>query len=162
MHNIDLISARDSLFKILKRKKIKLSIVESCTGGFISSLITDVSGSSEVFDMGLVLYSNQNKVTQLKIDQSVLELYGAVSSQCTDSMAYALSNISGSDINVAVSGIAGSTFEVTDKPIGLVYITVMNLGCKDTSSFSIKATNKISYKEKTAIKIFKLIEDSIL
>ena len=95
------------LIKNLKKKKLKISFAESCTGGLMSSLITSNSGSSVVFNLGLVTYSNKAKNQILKVPKKIIQKYGAVSVQCCLSMVNNLSKISNSQINVSVTGIAG-------------------------------------------------------
>ena len=115
-------SLNKKIISLLKRKKIKLSIAESCTGGMLSSSITSVSGSSKVFTMGLVTYSNQSKTSILKVSQKIVKKYGAVSVQCCFSMVNNLSKISKSNICVSITGIAGPKGGNKQKPVGLVYI----------------------------------------
>ena len=112
------------LISIIKRKKMKLAIAESCTGGMLSSAITSVSGSSKVFTMGLVAYSNQVKTGILKVNQKIIKKYGAVSIQCCLAMVNSLSKISKSKICVSITGIAGPKGGSKQKPVGLVYIGV--------------------------------------
>ena len=107
---------------LLKRKKFKLSIAESCTGGLLSNAITSVSGSSKVFSIGLVTYSNQAKTNLLKVSNQVIKKYGAVSVQCCLAMVNNLSKISKSNICVSITGIAGPKGGNKQKPVGLVYI----------------------------------------
>lgn len=109
---------------LLKKKKMKLAIAESCTGGMLSSAITSVSGSSKVFTMGLVTYSNKAKTSMLKIPQKVISKYGAVSAQCCLAMVNNLSKISKSKICVSITGIAGPKGGSKQKPIGLVFIGI--------------------------------------
>jgi len=109
---------------ILKKKKLKISFAESCTGGLISSAITSVIGSSKVFTMGLVTYSNQAKTTVLKIPRNIIKKYGAVSIQCCIAMANNLGKISKSNICVSITGIAGPSGGSSQKPVGLVYIGI--------------------------------------
>ena len=109
---------------IYKKKKIKISFAESCTGGLRSSAITSVSGSSKVFSMGLVTYSNQSKITVLKIPKNIIKKYGAVSVQCCLSMVNNLSKISKSEVCVSTTGIAGPNGGTRQKPVGLVYIGI--------------------------------------
>ena len=103
---------------------MKLAIAESCTGGMLSSTITSVSGSSKVFTMGLVTYSNQAKTNILKVNKKIIKKYGAVSVQCCLSMVNNLSKISKSKICVSITGIAGPKGGSKQKPVGLVYIGV--------------------------------------
>ena len=108
----------------LRKKRLKLAIAESCTGGMLSSNITSVSGSSKVFVMGFVTYSNQSKNQILKIPQKIIKKYGAVSSQCCYSMVNNLSKISKCDVNISITGIAGPKGGTKEKPIGLVYVGI--------------------------------------
>ena len=112
------------VFIILKKKKLKISLAESCTGGLLSASITSIKGSSKVFTMGLVTYSNQSKITLLKIPKKIIQKYGAVSVQCCLSMVKNLSKISKSKICISITGIAGPKGGTRLKPIGLVYIGI--------------------------------------
>ncbi len=114
------------IIKILKQKKLKISIAESCTGGMLSSTITSVSGSSKVFEMGLVTYSNQSKTNILKVAKKIIQKHGSVSVQCCLSMVNNLNKISHSKICVSITGIAGPTGGTIQKPVGLVYIGIKN------------------------------------
>ena len=110
----------------LKRKKLKLAIAESCTGGMLSNAITSVSGASKVFTMGLVTYSNQAKMSILKVPKKIIQKYGAVSIQCCLAMVNNLNKVSKSKICVSITGIAGPKGGTKQKPVGLVYIAVKN------------------------------------
>jgi len=112
------------IVSLLKRKKFKLAIAESCTGGMLSSAITSVSGSSKVFTMGLVTYSNQAKTSILKIPNQIIKKNGAVSVQCCLAMVNNLSKISKAKICISITGIAGPKGGSKQKPVGLVYIGV--------------------------------------
>ena len=113
-----------NLVKILTKKKLKIAFAESCTGGMLASEITSVSGASSVFGIGLVTYSNQAKITVLKVNKSIIQKYGAVSPQCCEAMVKNLSKISKAQINVSITGIAGPNGGTKKKPVGLVYIGV--------------------------------------
>ncbi len=108
----------------LRRKKLKIAIAESCTGGMLSSIITSVSGSSKVFTMGLVTYSNQAKTGLLKVPKKIIKKFGAVSVQCCLAMVNNLSKISKSKVCVSITGIAGPKGGSKQKPVGLVYIGI--------------------------------------
>jgi nicotinamide-nucleotide amidase len=125
---------------LLKRKKLKISFAESCTGGLLSSTLTSVNGSSKVFAMGLVTYSNQAKTTVLKIHKNIIKKYGAVSIQCCLAMVNNLSKISKSKICVSITGIAGPNGGSKQKPVGLVYIGI-KIGKK-------VVVNKCNFKNK--------------
>ena len=112
------------LFLVLKRKKLKLAVAESCTGGMLASSITSISGASKIFNFGLVTYSNQAKIKILKVNKNIIKRYGAVSHQCCLAMVYNLSKISKAHINVSITGIAGPKGGTKQKPVGLVYIGI--------------------------------------
>ena len=117
-------SLNKKIISLLKRKKMNLAITESCTGGMLSNSITSVSGSSKIFTMGLVTYSNQAKRSILKVPQQIIRKYGAVSVQCCLAMVNNLSKISKSKVCVSITGIAGPTGGSKQKPVGLVYIGI--------------------------------------
>ena len=112
------------LFLVLKRKKLKLAVAESCTGGLLASSITSINGASKIFNLGLVTYSNQAKIKILKVNKNIIKKYGAVSHQCCLAMVNNLSKISKANINVSITGIAGPRGGTKQKPVGLVYIGV--------------------------------------
>ena len=112
------------IINLLKKKKLKISAAESCTGGMLSSAITSVGGASKVFAMGFVTYSNQAKTSILKVPKKIIQKHGAVSIQCCLSMVNNLSKISKSKICVSITGIAGPSGGTKQKPVGLVYIGV--------------------------------------
>ena len=114
------------IIKLLKKKRLKLSVVESCTGGMLSSAITSVSGASKVFTMSLITYSNQAKIRILKVPKKIIQKYGAVSIQCCLSMVNNLSKISKGKVCVSITGIAGPSGGTKQKPVGLVYIGIKN------------------------------------
>ena len=117
-------SLNKNIISLIKRKKMKLAIAESCTGGMLSSAITSISGSSKVFSMGLVTYSNQAKMNILKVNHKIIKKYGAVSMQCCLAMVNNLSKISKSKVCISITGIAGPKGGSKLKPVGLVYIGI--------------------------------------
>ena len=108
----------------LKKKKLKISVAESCTGGLLSSSITSISGASKIFNLGLVTYSNQAKIRILRVNKNIIKKYGAVSHQCCLAMVNNLFKISKANINVSITGIAGPKGGTKQKPVGLVYIGI--------------------------------------
>ena len=112
------------IISLIKKKRMKLAIAESCTGGMLSGAITSVNGSSKVFSMGLVTYSNQAKVSILKVPQKIIKKHGAVSVQCCLAMVNNLYKISKSKVCVSITGIAGPKGGSKFKPVGLVYIGI--------------------------------------
>ena len=135
------------IISLLKKRGMKLAIAESCTGGMLSNAITSISGSSKVFTMGLVTYSNQAKTSILKVPQKIIKKYGAVSVQCCLSMVNNLSKNSKSKVCVSITGIAGPKGGSKQKPVGLVYIGI-RVGKK-------VIVNKCNFKNKGRIFIQK-------
>ena len=114
----------NSLVKKLIKKKLKISIAESCTGGLLASSITSISGASKIFNIGLITYSNQAKIRFLKVNKNIIKKHGAVSAECCASMVKNLSKMSNAQINVSITGIAGPKGGTKQKPVGLVYIGI--------------------------------------
>ena len=112
------------IVKILRKKRLKISFAESCTGGLLSSSITSISGSSKVFTLGLVTYSNQTKINILKVPKKIIMRHGAVSYETCLSMVKNLSKISKTNISVSITGVAGPKGGTKQKPVGLVYIGI--------------------------------------
>ena len=112
------------IIKLLRKKKLKISFVESCTGGLLSSSITSISGSSKVFTIGLVTYSNQAKIKLLKVNKKTILKHGAVSYETCLSMVKNLSKISKTNISLSITGVAGPKGGTNKKPVGLVYIGI--------------------------------------
>ena len=108
--------------RILTKKKLTISFAESCTGGLLASKITSISGSSKVFNIGLVTYSNNAKVKLLKVPKKKITKFGAVSYETCMSMVQNLSKISKSNISISITGVAGPKGGTKEKPVGLVYI----------------------------------------
>lgn len=149
-------SIEESIINLLKSKKTKLGLCESCTGGLVSSRITKVSGSSEVFDSGIVTYSNSSKIDELSVKDSTLLEYGAVSSETAIEMARGL--FSKRDINIvaSITGIAGPNSDSTNKPVGLVYIGIKTSHKEEVFKFNFYGTRE-SIQNKTATKVFELL-----
>ena len=109
---------------LLKKKKLKISVAESCTGGLLASSITSVSGSSKIFTLGLVTYSNQAKIKILRVPKRIILKYGAVSNETCSSMVKNLSKISMTNISISITGVAGPKGGTKEKPVGLVFIGI--------------------------------------
>ena len=112
------------IVRLLTKKKLKISFVESCTGGLLSSTITSINGSSKVFTIGLVTYSNQSKINSLKVPKNIIRKLGAVSYETCLAMVRNLSKISKTNISVSITGIAGPNGATKKKPVGLVFIGI--------------------------------------
>ena len=145
------------IVKLLSKKRLKISFVESCTGGLLSSSITSVSGSSKVFNLGLVTYSNQSKVITLKVPKNIIRKNGAVSYEVCLSMVKNLSKISKSNISVSITGIAGPKGGTNKKPIGLTYIGIQRGNKTLVRKYLLKNKNRISIQRATVNKALKLI-----
>ncbi len=114
----------EKVVKVLSERNIVMACAESCTGGLIAKRITDVSGSSAVFNCGIVSYSNEIKEKVLGVKSETLNEFGAVSEQTVREMVKGVLDVSGADIAVSVSGIAGPNSDNTSKPVGLIYLAV--------------------------------------
>ena len=112
------------IVSLLNKKKLKIAFAESCTGGLLSSAITSVSGSSKVFTLGLVAYSNQSKTKILRVSKNIIKKYGSVSEQVCLAMLKNLNKISKTNISVSITGIAGPSGGTEIKPVGLVYVGI--------------------------------------
>ena len=146
-----------SLIKLLIKKKIKISVAESCTGGLLASTITSISGASKIFNLGLVTYSNQAKVKFLKVNKNIIKKYGAVSYECCLAMVNNLSKISKANINVSITGIAGPNGGSKQKPVGLVYIGVKNDTKTQIYKFLFKSKKRSSIQKATVKKALNLV-----
>ncbi|MDA9745355.1 CinA family protein [Candidatus Pelagibacter sp.] len=141
----------------MKKKKLKISFAESCTGGLLSSIITSNDGSSKVFDLGLVTYSNQAKQKILKVPNKIIKKYGAVSAQCCLSMVNNLSKISKSHINISITGIAGPKGGTRKKPVGLVFIGLKFKRKILINKYLFKNKSRINFQKITANKVIKTV-----
>ena len=146
-----------TLIKLLNKKKLKISLAESCTGGLLASSITSISGASKVFNLGFVTYSNQAKIKVLKVNKNVIKKYGAVSHECCSAMVKNLSKISRANINVSITGIAGPKGSTKEKPVGLVYIGVKKGNKIQINKCLFKAKNRSSIQKATVRKALNLI-----
>ena len=152
----------EKLILILKKKKIKLAVAESCTGGKFSSAITSLSGSSQVFKLGLVTYSNQSKINILKVPKKIITKYGAVSVQCCLAMVNSLSKLSRADINVSITGIAGPKGGTKKKPVGLVFIG-LKMGTKvQVYKTFFQQKNRLKIQKQTVDKTLKILIDLVI
>ena len=154
-------SLNKKIISQLKRKKLKLAIAESCTGGMLSNAITSVSGASKVFTMGLVTYSNQAKMSILKVPKKIIQKHGAVSIQCCLSMVNNLSKIAKSNISISITGIAGPGGGSKNKPVGLVYIGLKKGNKVKALKYIINNKGRTYIQSAIVRKSLKLIKDLI-
>jgi len=134
---------------ILTLRNKKIALAESCTGGLISNLLTNVSGSSAYFIESIIAYSNEAKIKLLHVSSQTIEKFGAVSSQTASAMAKGIKELAGSDYGLSITGIAGPTGETSQKPVGLVYIGLAHQNGVDTSEHKFFGTRDI-IKQKAA------------
>ena len=154
-------SLNKKIISLIQRKRMKLAIAESCTGGMLSNSITSVSGSSKVFTMGLVTYSNKAKTSILKVPQKLIKKNGAVSVQCCLAMVNNLSKISKSKICVSITGIAGPKGGSKQKPVGLVYVGI-RIGKKVVvNKFNFKNKGRVFIQKETVKKSLNLLSNLI-
>ena len=145
------------LIKKLIQKNYKISFAESCTGGMLSSTITSVNGSSKVFNLGLVTYSNKAKIDILKVPKKIFQKYGAVSNECCLSMVKNLSKISKANISVSITGVAGPNGGTKLKPVGLVYIGIKKGNKISVQRNLFKGKNRISIQKAATSKVLKAL-----
>ena len=145
------------LVKLLSKKNLKISFAESCTGGLLSSSITSISGSSKVFTIGLVTYSNQSKISLLKVNKKTILKHGAVSYETCLSMVKNLSKISKTNISVSVTGVAGPKGGTKQKPVGLVYIGIKRGNKTIIRKNLFKNKNRYSIQKSTVNQAHKMI-----
>ena len=150
-----------NLIKLLTKKKLTISFAESCTGGMLASDITSVCGASKVFRLGLVTYSNQAKISVLKINKKIIKKYGAVSPECCEAMVDNLSKISKAQINVSITGVAGPNGGTRIKPVGLVYIGVKKYNRLLITKNLFKHKNRNAIQKATVKKTLKIIKSLI-
>ena len=124
VYGVDYTCIEEAVVELLRNNRLKAATAESCTGGLIAKRITDVSGASDVFDCGIISYSNEIKNKILGVSEDDLKKHGAVSEPVARQMAQGALRVSGADVAVSVTGIAGPNSDGTDKPVGLVYIAL--------------------------------------
>ena len=138
------------IVRLLKKKKFNISFAESCTGGMLSSAITSVNGSSKVFKLGLVAYSNQSKIKVLKVPKNIIRKYGSVSEPVCLAMVKNLSKISKTNISVSITGIAGPSGGTKIKPVGLVYVGIKRGNRSEVKKYLFKNKGR-AYIQKAAV-----------
>ena len=143
--------------KLLRKKSLKISLAESCTGGLLSSSITSISGSSKVFTLGLVTYSNQTKINILKVPKRIIVKHGAVSYETCLSMVKNLKKISKTNISVSITGVAGPKGGTKQKPVGLVYIGIKKGNKTLVKKILFKRMKRNSIQRSTVNKALNLV-----
>ena len=150
------------LNEVLRKKKIKIAVAESCSGGLISYNLTKLPGSSKYFIMGIICYSNESKIKFLKVKKETLLKYGAVSVETCKQMCKNLLKISKSNIAISITGIAGPDGGSIQKPIGLVYIGIASEKKVEIKKFLYnKKLSRVNIQQETLKSTIKLIKDHI-
>ena len=152
-----MIKVSNKAVNYLKKKRLTVSFAESCTGGLLSSAITSVSGSSKVFKLGLVTYSNEAKIKILKVPKKVIKKYGAVSYETCLHMVNNLSKISKTKISLSITGIAGPKGGTKTKPVGLVFIGIKKGDKVLVNKFIFRNKKRNSIQKNTVKKALNLI-----
>ena len=145
------------IVKLLRKKRLKISFAESCSGGLLSSAITSISGSSKVFTIGLVTYSNQSKINTLKVPKNIISKYGAVSCETCLAMVKNLSKISKTNISVSITGIAGPKGGTKKKPVGLIFIGIKKDNKTLVRKYLFKNKKRTSIQKSSVNKALNLI-----
>ncbi len=144
----------------LKKKHLSIATAESCTGGLLAHTLTNISGSSEYFDRGVVSYSNQSKIDLLDVAENTLEQNGAVSKQTAKEMAIGIKEKAKVDIGISTTGIAGPTGGTIEKPVGLVYIGIADSKNVKINKFNFKG-DRLENKENTCNEALKMLLEFI-
>lgn len=140
-----ILQSYQKIFTTLQQKNLVITTAESCTGGFLSALFTELDGSSKIFDRGFVVYSNNSKISMLNVDARLLESHGAVSQEVCLAMAYGALKNSLANIAIAITGIAGPQGGTLEKPVGTVFISVVsnkNYICEKFSFGNLRELNR--------------------
>lgn len=153
----DILNRIKAIIKIFTKKNIKIAIAESCTGGYVSNMITNISGASKVFERGIVCYSNQAKIDLLNIDPKIIEEHGVVSEPIVKLLANNIRILSKVNIGIGISGIAGPTGATPGKPIGSVFIGFSTVNETYGQKYYFE-TDRITFKKMVLEKVIQYLE----
>lgn len=149
----ELISLGERVVERFKKENLTLSTAESCTGGWLSKIITEISGSSEIFMGGVCSYSNTVKMNVLGVKEETLKLHGAVSEETAREMSEAIVKLMKTSVGVGITGIAGPNSDNTNKKVGLIFISITHNGKTDIIKLENDFSDDIRYKNRfTAVK----------
>jgi len=143
--SLQILQSYQKIFTTLQQKNLVITTAESCTGGLLSALFTELDGSSKIFDRGFVVYSNNSKISMLNVDARLLESHGAVSQEVCLAMAYGALKNSLANIAIAITGIAGPQGGTLEKPVGTVFVSVVsnkNYICEKFSFGNLRELNR--------------------
>lgn len=149
----ELISLGEKVVERFKKENLTLSTAESCTGGWLSKIITEISGSSEIFMGGVCSYSNSVKMNVLGVKEETLKLHGAVSEETAREMSQGVIKLMKTSVGVGITGIAGPNSDNTNKKVGLIFISITHNGKTDIIKLENDFSDDIRYKNRfTAVK----------
>ncbi len=157
-YNMDILEKIRNIIEKFTKKKIWVAVAESCTGGYISHMITNISGSSNIFERGVVSYSNQAKIDLLKVDPNAIEEHGAVSEIVAKQMADGIRKTANVDIGIGITGIAGPEGGSPEKPVGLVYIGYSTVKETVVKKYNFKA-DRITFKKLVLEEIVQFLDN---
>jgi len=160
IESMDILKRIEKIIKLYTTKSLKIAVAESCTGGYISHMITNIPGASKVFERGIVCYSNQAKINLLNVERKSLEIHGAVSEIVVKQLAYNIRTLSNVDIGIGISGIAGPTGGTPEKPVGTVYIGFSTEEETQVNRFNFNA-DRIMFKKLVLEKIIEYLEQLV-
>lgn len=149
--------------RLLKERGWKISSAESCTGGLVAHRITNIPGSSDYFESGVITYSNEAKIEVLKVPEGIIKTHGAVSGQTAIAMAEGIRRLRNTDIGIGITGIAGPSGGTISKPVGLVYIALSAPSYVESKEFRFTGDRceiKLMASEAALEMILRLLENS--
>jgi len=152
--------SNEEVIKRLIEKNITLATAESCTGGMLGKLITEVPGASKIYGFGFITYANEAKISVLGVNSETLEKHGAVSEQTALEMATGALRVSGADIAVSITGIAGPGGGTKEKPVGLVYVAIADKETAEVKRLLLNGDRE-SIRKETCENVFLLINSKI-
>ncbi len=147
MMDKDILTAAEALLAQCREKGLMLAAAESCTGGLVTAVLTEIAGSSDVVDRGFVTYSNAAKTSLLGVPQAVLDMYGAVSEQTARAMVSGALDNSCADLAVSITGIAGPGGGSADKPVGLVHFAAQRRGDEANAYHTVFSGDRSAVRE---------------
>ena len=157
-----LLSQAEALLQAMRRRSLKLATAESCTGGLIAGLLTEIAGSSDVVERGFVVYSNEAKTSLLGVPESLIRVHGAVSEACARAMAEGALRNGLADIAVSVTGIAGPGGGSPEKPVGLVHFACALRGGETVHRrFVFAQASRHDVRMKSVLAALNLVEDQL-
>ena len=159
MFSQDLINQFSVIYQNLLNKEIKIVTAESCTGGLLSSLFTELDGSSKVFERGFVTYSNISKIELLNVNKKLIENHGAVSDQVALSMAIGALKNSQAQLAVSITGIAGPSGETNNKEVGTVFIALVANNYQNVKEFNFRSRDRHHNRESSLKESLNLIQN---